>query len=89
MRLQQPDRLAAKDGNMALASRIHAAAPGIVRLSMQKLDASGPMAPQIAALRGAFRLEKPLQGAIADPARPGSQTRISRWNLVGCHGISS
>jgi hypothetical protein len=53
---------------------------------MQKLDASGLIAPQISGLRRAIRLEKPLQGAIADPARPGSQTLISRWNLVGCHG---
>src|SRR5260370_26103830 len=87
--LKHPDRLAAKDGNMAFASRIHSPAPGTVRVKLQKLDASGPIAPQISALRRAIRLEKPLQGTIADPARPGSQTLISRWNLVGCHGTSS
>jgi hypothetical protein len=71
---------------MAFASRIHAPAPGSVRVTLWKLDASGPIAPQISALRRAFRLEKPLQGTIADPARPGWQTLISRWNLMGCHG---
>src|SRR5258705_5300592 len=87
--LKHPDRLAAEDGNMALAGRIHAPAPGGVRATLRKLDARGPIAPQISALRRAIRLEKPLQGAIADSARPGSQTLISRWNLVGCHGTSS
>src|SRR2546430_10094916 len=70
---------------MAQAGRIHAPAPGAVRVGWRKLDASGPIAPQISALRRAVRLEKPLQGTNADPARPGSQTLISRWNLVGCH----
>ncbi len=74
---------------MAIGGRIHSPAPGAVRVGLRKLDASGPIAPQISALRRAVRLEKPVQGTIADPARPGSQTLISRWNLVGCHGISS
>ncbi len=74
---------------MALAGGIHAQAPGSIRVTLWKLDASGPIAPQISAHRRAVRLEKPLQGTIADPARPGPQTLISRWNLVGCHGTSS
>src|SRR5437867_1828637 len=88
-RLKHLDRLAAEDGNMAFASPIHARAPGSVRAELRNLDASGPIAPQISRLRRAICLEKPVQGTIADPARPGSQTLISRWNLVGCHGISS
>jgi len=40
-------------------------------------------------LRRTFRLEKPLRGGIADAAHPKPQTLISRWNLLGCHGISS
>jgi hypothetical protein len=43
----------------------------------------------MSALRRAFRLEKPLRGTIADAAHPKPQTLISRWNLLGCHGISS
>jgi len=40
-------------------------------------------------LRRTFRLEKPLRGSIADAAHPKPQALISRWNLLGCHGISS
>jgi hypothetical protein len=55
----------------------------------------------MSALRRAFRLEKRpsvrkhrsvkklWRRAIVDPARPESQTLISAWNLLGCHGISS
>jgi hypothetical protein len=41
------------------------------------------------ALRPAFPVEKPPRGTIADPVCPIPQTLISRWNLLGCHGISS
>jgi hypothetical protein len=41
------------------------------------------------ALRPAFPVEKPPRGTIADPVFPIPQTLISRWNLLGCHGISS
>src|ERR1700737_3935137 len=88
-RLKHLDRLAAEDGNMTRGSRIHATAPGAARVYKRKLDANGPIAPQMSALRRAFRLEKPLRGTIADAAHPKPQTLISRWNLVGCHGISS
>ena len=40
-------------------------------------------------LRRAFRLEKPIRGAIAGSGRPESQALISAWDLLGCHGISS
>jgi len=53
------------------------------------LDANGPIAPQIYALRPAFPVEKPQQSTIACSERPTLQTLSSRWNLLGCHGISS
>jgi hypothetical protein len=53
------------------------------------LDANGPIAPQMSALRRAFRLEKPVQGTISGPSRPISQALSSTWNLLRCHGISS
>ena len=91
--LEHLDGLAAEHGNMTFASRIHAPAPGSVRAELRKLDANGPIAPQMSTLCRAFRVEKPpirtRRGTIADPARPQSQTLISRRNLVGCHGISS
>jgi hypothetical protein len=80
---------------MALVSRIHAPAPGAVRGKLRKLDANGPIAPQLSALRRAFRHEKPFskqkprRDTIIGPARSASQTLSSRWNLLGCHGISS
>jgi hypothetical protein len=74
---------------MACASRIHAPAPGAVRVKVRKLHANGPIAPQICALRAAFPVEKPLRGTVAAPARPTSQPLISRRNVLGCHGISS
>jgi hypothetical protein len=43
----------------------------------------------MSAFRRAFRLEKRLRGTIADAAYPKPQTLISRWSLLGCHGISS
>jgi hypothetical protein len=41
----------------------------------------------MSALRRAFPREKPPRRTIADPALPLAQTLISRWNLLGCHGI--
>jgi hypothetical protein len=73
---KQLDRLAAKNGNMARGSRIHAPAPGAVSAKLRKLDANRPIAPQISRLRRTFRLENPFlvkrprRGAIADPAGP-------------------
>src|SRR5216684_2379880 len=97
---QHLDRLAAEDGDMSPAGRIHAPAPGGIRARNRKLDANGPIAPQISALRRAFGPETPFpvkkpilvkarRGMMADPARPPSHPLISRWNLLGCHGISS
>jgi hypothetical protein len=74
---------------MARDSRIHAPAPDQIRRRRKgKLDANGPIAPQILALRRAFRPEKPVRRSIADAAPPNSQTLISARNLLGCHGIS-
>jgi hypothetical protein len=54
----------------------------------QKLDANGPIAPQISALRRAFPAKKPRLDAIA-VFGPVPRPLISRRNLLGCHGISS
>src|SRR5712691_5330051 len=86
---QHLHRLAAKDRNMAGGRRIHAPAPEAVRQRRWKLDANGPIAPQMSVLRRAFRLEKPVQGTISGPSRPISQALSSTWNLLRCHGISS
>jgi hypothetical protein len=37
----------------------------------------------------AFRPENPRRRMIADPVWPESHPLISRWNMKGCHGISS
>src|SRR5882757_5618304 len=74
---------------MADGGRSHAPAPEAVRPKRWKLDANGPIAPQMSALRRAFRLEKPVQGTISGPSRPILQALSSTWNLLGCHGISS
>jgi hypothetical protein len=55
---------------------------------VQKLDANGPIAPQISALRRAFPAEKPRTGTIA-ASGPPPRPLISRRNLLGCHGFSS
>jgi hypothetical protein len=52
------------------------------------MDANGPIAPQISALRRAFPAKKPRTGTIAAPG-PAARPLISRRNLLGCHGISS
>ena len=86
------DGLAAEHGNMTRSSRIHAPAPGADRGDLRKLDANGPIAPQMSALRRAFPVEKrrpkrkPWRAAMAASLRPTSQIPSSRWNLLGCHG---
>ena len=82
------DRLAAENGDMAWRSRAHAPAPGVFRSVNRKLDANGPIAPQISALRRAFPAKKPLRRRDRRFS-PGLQTLISGRNLLGCHGISS
>jgi hypothetical protein len=54
----------------------------------RKLDANGPIAPQISALRRPFPAKKPLRGTTAVP-RPRRQPLFSGRNVLGCHGISS
>ena len=55
---QHLDGLAAEDRNMTRSSRIHAPAPAAERADLRKLDANGPIAPQMSALRRAFPVEK-------------------------------
>ena len=83
------DRLAAENGDMARRSRAHAPAPGVFQPAKWKLDANGPIAPQISALRRAFPAEKPRARHDCRSLRPASRPLISGWNLLGCHGISS
>jgi len=52
------------------------------------MDANGPIAPQISALRRVFPAKKPLQDAIAI-SRPIRPPLFSRRNLLGCHDISN
>ena len=69
--------------------------PGLRR--KVKLNADRPIPPQISAFHAAFSLEKPLRRAISGligrkwpPAREFcSQTLMSAWDLVRCHGNSS
>jgi hypothetical protein len=44
----------------------------------------------MSALRRAFPVEKPfpVEGTIAELARPVAQIQSSTWDLVDCHGIS-
>jgi hypothetical protein len=69
-------------------SRGHAPAFSVFQPRISKLDANGPIAPQIPALCRAFPAKKPLRGATAVP-RPRRQPLFSRRNLLGCHDISS
>ena len=82
------DRLAAENGDMAWRSRAHAPSPGVFQPAKWKMDANGPIAPQISALRQAFPAKKPRTGTIA-ASGPASRPLISGRNLLGCHGISS
>ena len=72
------DRLAAEDGNMARRSRVHAPAPGVVqRGKLWKLDANGPIAPQMSALRRAFPVEKHRSPNPGQARLPIPLTRIA------------
>ena len=86
--IEHLDRLAAENGDMAWRSRAHAPSPGVFQPAKWKMDANGPIAPQISALRRAFPAKKPRTGTIA-ASGPASRPLISGRNLLGCHGISS
>src|SRR5437879_3114037 len=73
---------------MTWRSRAHAPSPGVSQPAKWKMDANGPIAPQISALRRAFPAKKPQAGTIA-PSVPASRPLISGRNLLGCHGNSS
>jgi hypothetical protein len=60
----------------------------VFQVRKSKLDANGPIAPQISAPRRAFPAKKPLRGATA-VSRPRRQPLFSGRNLLGCHGISN
>ena len=75
--LEHFDRLAAENGDVLFANRIHALAPGGVRPEFWKVDANEPIAPQISRFRRAFRLEKrlgqsgqPLSKCLGDARLP-------------------
>ena len=76
------DRLAAENGDMAWRSRAHAPAPGVFRSMVRRLDANGPIAPQISALRRAFPAKKPLQDAIAI-SRPTRHSPVFPTEFAG------
>ena len=67
----------------------HARAPGAGRRRKWKLDADGPMAPQISALCRAFPAEKPPTHASTRCSPPQAANPDFRRNWLGCHGISS
>jgi hypothetical protein len=71
---------------MTLGGRAHAHPPGAVRGKTRKLDANWPIAPQIHALCEVSGSEKRPR-ASAGPPNSRPQTRISAWNLLGCHRI--
>jgi hypothetical protein len=81
-----------------VAGRSHAPAPRTIAAWQKKWDANGSIAPQMPAFCETFPLEKPQPDKITFFPRPDSgrscpQTRVSAWNLMGCHeiraGISS
>ena len=87
------DRLAAEHGDMAWAAGFMPRLRRAVRVRFRKLDANGPIAPQMSALRRAFPRRKARSTESPGEARspippPRSQPRCSPWNLLGCHGIS-
>ncbi|MEH2562598.1 hypothetical protein V1289_002225 [Bradyrhizobium sp. AZCC 2289] len=73
---------------MTRRSRGHAPVSGTFQRTEQKLDADGPIAPQIPAFCQPFPAKEPSQGVIA-VSRPDQQTLISVRNLLACHGVSS
>ena len=50
---------------------------------------TGPLRLKSLGSAVAFRPEEPRRRRIADPVWPESHPLISRWNMKGCHGISS
>ncbi len=77
------DRLAAENGDMAWRSRAHAPAPSVFQSAKcGRLDANGPIAPQISALRRAFPAKKPLQDANAI-SRPTRHPLFSATEFAG------
>jgi hypothetical protein len=97
------DRFAAKNrdmapGNIAIAGPSHAPAPRAIGGMQKKWDANGSIAPQMPAVCCAFPRKKPQPDRFTffphpDSGGPCPQTRLSAWNLMGCHeiraGISS
>jgi len=73
---------------MAWRSRAHAPSPGVSQPAKWKMDANGPIAPQISALRRAFPAKKPRTGTIT-ASGPASRPLSSGRNLLGSHGIPS
>jgi hypothetical protein len=71
---------------MTLGGRAHAHPPGAVRGKTRKLDANWPIAPQIHAPCEVSGSENRPR-ASAGPPNSQPQTRISAWNLLGCHRI--
>jgi hypothetical protein len=71
---------------MTPGGRAHAHPPGAVRGKTRKLDANWPIAPQIHAPCEVSGSEKRPR-ASAGPPNSQPQTRISAWNLLGCHRI--
>ena len=63
--------------------------PALAGLGAGNWTRTGPLRLKCLGSAGLFRPNAPVRAAIADPARPRSQTLSSARNLVGCHGISS
>jgi hypothetical protein len=70
--------------------------PGLLDTRVDKLVRDRPISPQIWTLHPGFSEERPGSHAIGGPirrlARPaliGWQTRLSAWDLNGCHRILS
>jgi hypothetical protein len=81
-----------------IAGRSHVPAPRTTAAWQKKWDANGSIAPRMPALCEAFPFEKPQPDKFTFFPRPDSgrscpRTRVSAWNLMGCHeiraGISS
>src|SRR6185312_1591942 len=81
------DGLAAKHGDVSHSGRSHAATPARGWLRGRKLDASGPIAPQLSRLGWTAPPDAPLQAETAGCGP--QQTLSSARDSVGCHGISS
>jgi hypothetical protein len=80
------DRLFAEHGNMAQGSRGHAPAPVLDRREARKLDANGPIAPQIDQVCGTSSGESPPRSA-AGSEQP-RKSLLSARRLLGWHLVS-